>query len=147
ARPARGPRLRRVRPVRSSGAARRGDRGAARRRRAQPRDGRASPKRGGAPLLLGDAGGGTHGPLRPVAGVNRRSGRVTSVRFHHAAEMPSEGARRPDETTCANAIFQQPWWLDAVAPGRWGESTVERGGRIVARLPFVVRGRGRLRML
>lgn len=79
--------------------------------------------------------------------MNRRSGRVTSVRFHHAAEMPSEGARRPDETTCANAIFQQPWWLDAVAPGRWGESTVERGGRIVARLPFVVRGRGRLRML
>jgi hypothetical protein len=72
---------------------------------------------------------------------------VASVRFHHAPGMPSEVSRRPDETTCANAIFQQPWWLDAVAPGRWDESTVERAGRIVARLPFVVRGRGRLRML
>jgi CelD/BcsL family acetyltransferase involved in cellulose biosynthesis len=61
--------------------------------------------------------------------------------------MAPEGHVRPDETTCANAIFQQPWWLDALAPGRWDESTVERGGRIVARLPFVVRGRGRLRVL
>lgn len=51
------------------------------------------------------------------------------------------------ETTCADAIFQQPWWLDAVAPGRWGQSVVERGGRTVARLPYAVRGRGRWRML
>jgi hypothetical protein len=51
------------------------------------------------------------------------------------------------ETPCANAIFQQPWWLDAVAPGRWGEAVVERNGRTVARLPYVVRGRGRWRML
>jgi hypothetical protein len=47
----------------------------------------------------------------------------------------------------ANAIFQQPWWLDAVAPGRWGEAAIDRNGRTVARLPYVVRGRGRLRML
>jgi hypothetical protein len=51
------------------------------------------------------------------------------------------------EARCANAIFQQPWWLDAVAPGRWTETVIERDGRIVARLPYVVRGRGRLRML
>jgi hypothetical protein len=51
------------------------------------------------------------------------------------------------ETPCANAIFQQPWWLDALAPGRWGEVAVEREGRIAARLPYVVRGRGRMRML
>ena len=51
------------------------------------------------------------------------------------------------ETRCANAIFQQPWWLDAVAPGRWAETVIERNGRAVARLPYVVRGRGRLRML
>lgn len=54
---------------------------------------------------------------------------------------------RPRETECANAIFQQPWWLDALAPGRWGEATIERDGRTVARLPYVVRGRGRWRML
>ena len=47
----------------------------------------------------------------------------------------------------ANSIFQQPWWLDAVAPGRWGEAVIERHGRPVARLPYVVRGRGRLRLL
>jgi CelD/BcsL family acetyltransferase involved in cellulose biosynthesis len=70
-----------------------------------------------------------------------------TARLHHPQDMAPEGHVRPDETTCANAIFQQPWWLDALAPGRWDESTVERGGRIVARLPFVVRGRGRLRVL
>jgi hypothetical protein len=47
----------------------------------------------------------------------------------------------------ANAIFQQPWWLDALAPGRWDEAAVERDGRVVARLPYVVRGRPRLRMI
>ena len=61
--------------------------------------------------------------------------------------MASERDRRADETSCANAIFQQPWWLDAVAPGRWDEATVERDGRVVARLPYVVRGRRRLRVL
>jgi CelD/BcsL family acetyltransferase involved in cellulose biosynthesis len=61
--------------------------------------------------------------------------------------MAPELPRRPDETACANAIFQQPWWLEAMAPGRWDEATIERGGRIVARLPYVVRGRGRLRIL
>jgi hypothetical protein len=60
-----------------------------------------------------------------------------------AAELPP----RPDETRCANAIFQQPWWLEAVAPGHWGEATVERAGRVVARLPYVVRGRPRVRVL
>jgi hypothetical protein len=34
-----------------------------------------------------------------------------------------------------------------VAPGRWGEATVERDGRMVARLPYVVRGRRRMRMI
>jgi hypothetical protein len=54
---------------------------------------------------------------------------------------------RSDETSQANSIFQQPWWLDAVAPGGWEEATVEQGGETVARLPYVVRGRGRMRVL
>jgi hypothetical protein len=53
----------------------------------------------------------------------------------------------PADIRYANAIFQQPWWLDAVAPGRWGEATVERDGRVVARMPYVVRGVRRMRML
>ena len=61
--------------------------------------------------------------------------------------MASEVQRAAGETRCANAIFQQPWWLDAVAPGRWGEATVEHGGRVVGRLPYVLRGRRRLRVL
>jgi hypothetical protein len=39
----------------------------------------------------------------------------------------------------ANCIFQQPWWLEAAAPGRWGEVTVNEGGKIVGRLPYVVK--------
>jgi hypothetical protein len=50
-------------------------------------------------------------------------------------------------TSCADTIFQQPWWLDAVAPGHWGEVTVERGGRTAGRLPYVVRGRRGWRIL
>jgi len=55
--------------------------------------------------------------------------------------------RHSSDTRCANAMFQQPWWLDAVAPSRWEEATVERDGRVIARLPYVVRGRGPLRVL
>lgn len=34
------------------------------------------------------------------------------------------------------SIFSMPWWLDAVAPGRWGQATVSHDGRIVARIPW-----------
>jgi hypothetical protein len=44
-------------------------------------------------------------------------------------------------------IFHQPWWLDAVAPGQWDAVEVQRGGRTVARLPFMVRGPRRMRVL
>jgi hypothetical protein len=47
----------------------------------------------------------------------------------------------------AHALFQTRWWLDAVAPERWAEVTVERGGQTVARLPYVVRGPRRMRVL
>lgn len=35
-------------------------------------------------------------------------------------------------------IFRQPWWLDAVAQGRWGEVMVGQGEEVAARLPYVV---------
>jgi hypothetical protein len=60
----------------------------------------------------------------------------------HAAE-----SRHAADCSGSHAIFQQPWWLDAVAPGQWAEVTVERGGQTVARLPFVVRGARRMRVL
>jgi lipid II:glycine glycyltransferase (peptidoglycan interpeptide bridge formation enzyme) len=38
-----------------------------------------------------------------------------------------------------NTIFEQPWWLDAVAPDAWDAVQVSKGGEIVARLPYVVK--------
>lgn len=36
-----------------------------------------------------------------------------------------------------NSLFEEPWWLDAVARGRWDAVEVCRGGELVARLPYV----------
>jgi Acetyltransferase (GNAT) domain len=65
-----------------------------------------------------------------------RAGNSTTERSHADHSTVSAGTlERPPEP-----IFHQPWWLDAVAPGSWDAATVERGGRTVATLPFVVRG-------
>lgn len=61
------------------------------------------------------------------------------------ARAPSRDAAAA--TPCANAIFQQPWWLDAMAPDGWDEAVIERNGRTVARLPYVVRRHRPLRIL
>ncbi len=42
-----------------------------------------------------------------------------------------------DDVPWVHTPFEQPWWLEAVAPGRWGETVVERRGEIVARLPYM----------
>jgi hypothetical protein len=47
----------------------------------------------------------------------------------------------------SNSVFQEAWWLEAVAPGRWGEATVQRDGRVVARLPYAHTGRPGIRTL
>ena len=46
-------------------------------------------------------------------------------------------------TPYANSVFEQPWWLDIVAPGKWGEAVVKDGEEVVARLPYVF-DRGRI---
>ena len=43
--------------------------------------------------------------------------------------------------TGAWSLFQEPWWLDAVAPGAWREVRVEQGGNLMGRWPFVVKER------
>lgn len=45
-------------------------------------------------------------------------------------------------TPYANSVFEQPWWLDIVAPGQWGEVTVKEGDEVVARLPYVLKRGG-----
>jgi hypothetical protein len=42
----------------------------------------------------------------------------------------------------ANSIFHEPWWLSAVTNGEWEEVTVEQGGKIVGRLPYMPTQRG-----
>ena len=39
-----------------------------------------------------------------------------------------------------NSVFEQPWWLDIVAPGQWDEYVVERNNVVEARWPIVHRG-------
>jgi Acetyltransferase (GNAT) domain len=50
------------------------------------------------------------------------------------AAEPSDGS-----VPWVNSIFEQPWWLESVAPGAWGEAVVQRGDGVVARLPYVRR--------
>jgi lipid II:glycine glycyltransferase (peptidoglycan interpeptide bridge formation enzyme) len=47
----------------------------------------------------------------------------------------------------ANSIFQQAWWLDALAPGQWQEAVVLRGDQLAARLPYVIKQRRGLTLL
>jgi len=46
-----------------------------------------------------------------------------------------------------NAIFQQPWWLDAVSPDAWGAAEVKHGDSIQARFPYVIRKRSGFKFL
>ena len=46
-----------------------------------------------------------------------------------------------------NSIFQEPWWLDAVAPAAWSSADVASGGVVVARMPYTMETRFGLRML
>jgi len=48
---------------------------------------------------------------------------------------------RGDSIPWVNSVFEQPWWLESVAPGSWGEAVVHRGAEPVARLPYVRRRR------
>ena len=41
-------------------------------------------------------------------------------------------------TPYANSIFEQPYWLDIVSPGKWREAIIyDKAGKIIARLPYV----------
>lgn len=45
-------------------------------------------------------------------------------------------------TPYANNLFEQPWWLDIVAPQQWKEITVcDKKGNITARMPYVCDGK------
>jgi hypothetical protein len=46
-----------------------------------------------------------------------------------------------DGVNPSHCLFDQPWWLEAVAPGEWGETVLEDNGTVQARLPYVIRRR------
>lgn len=52
-----------------------------------------------------------------------------------------------DSIPYVNSIFQQPWWLEAVAPGRWREIVLRREGEVVARLPYVMKKKYGLKLI
>ena len=55
-----------------------------------------------------------------------------------ASQLSIVGA---EVTPCAHSLFQQPWWLDALAPGLWDAAVAVKDGEIIGRLPFVRRRR------
>src|SRR5689334_2152569 len=46
-----------------------------------------------------------------------------------------------------NSLFQQPWWLEAIAPGQWGAAEVRDSGKLIARFPYVIQRRYGLTLL
>jgi hypothetical protein len=46
-----------------------------------------------------------------------------------------------DSIPWVNSVFEQPWWLDAVAPGQWSAVELRRGDKVIARLPYRQRRR------
>ena len=78
--------------------------------------------------------------LSPAKGDDLRNAVVDRA----PSETRSAGS---DITPCAHALFQQPWWLDAVAPGSWDAAEVVKDGETVGRLPFVRKRRFGLTIL
>lgn len=48
------------------------------------------------------------------------------------------GSVEKNELLEVSSVFEQPWWLDVVAPGMWNESIVtDKSGNCIGRLPYV----------
>ena len=45
------------------------------------------------------------------------------------------------EAHTTNSLFEEPYWLDAVSPGNWDCVEVRREGRLLGRMPFVLKRR------
>lgn len=42
---------------------------------------------------------------------------------------------------CTNSVFEEAWWLDTVAPGRWKEVCIENNKKVIARWAVCYRGK------
>ncbi|NLC36034.1 MAG: GNAT family N-acetyltransferase [Alcaligenaceae bacterium] len=58
-----------------------------------------------------------------------------------------EAYRQLCEQEPSISLFSQPWWLDAVTgPDGWGVALVEKGGQILATMPYLERRRAGFRL-
>src|SRR5208337_4714473 len=46
---------------------------------------------------------------------------------------------KKDEIDMVNSLFEQPWWLNAVAFGQWNEIIIKNGNEVMARFPYVLK--------
>ncbi len=44
------------------------------------------------------------------------------------------------EATYTNSLFEEPWWLDIVAPGQWSETYVKEGDEVIGRMVYCCDG-------
>lgn len=71
--------------------------------------------------------------------------RVARATTTTTTAMPVSQSDIPEVATSRSmsyCIFQEPWWLDAVAPGAWRDITVTSGGVVRARWPIYRERRG-----
>lgn len=61
--------------------------------------------------------------------------------------MPETESSNPTETAAASCLFQQPYWLNTVAPGQWQSVEVRRDRDIVARWAFVSKKKWGLKVI
>jgi hypothetical protein len=65
--------------------------------------------------------------------------------------LPDEAARGSHREFCEKnkslPLFIQDWWLDAVCGENWGAATAEKGGEIVATLPYYLANRHGFRVI
>jgi Acetyltransferase (GNAT) domain len=72
---------------------------------------------------------------KPRSSDHKRDG---CGRSKHGISVEGQiAAPKTDSIPWAHSLFEQPWWLDAVAPGAWDAVTVAKDGEIVGRLPYV----------
>lgn len=83
--------------------------------------------------------GATHNSKQPMTdlGVSHSHGEPDRA----CAPAAGESSEFRADIVPTDTMFAEPWWLDAVAPGHWREAIVRRDGRIIARLPYVIRKR------
>jgi hypothetical protein len=62
-----------------------------------------------------------------------------------SSPLESEAKPKPSQSPVVPTVFHEDWWLDAATQGNYSVVEVTAGGKIVGRLPFVLRKRSGLR--